>query len=356
MECPATLVRVLLSALAAWSLAMSLSCAAPAVSKPAGPVASAAEEGELQSRLGIALTPRNFPMHTPDDVRQMFELGRELASAAVFIYPWSQRDFVHAAPQVVALSRQHGLSPMLGLGVTTLSDNRGKLDVPSEVTRAAAPPVSFRSAVVQEAFRRDALTLARLKPDLLCLATEINMLAMADIEEYRAFVRTYNEVYPALKDASPNTKVTVSFQWDLLWAMRIKEPDRLSEQTQIIDAFRPHLDAVVLTSYPSGIFSTPEMMPADFYARVAELTTPRDEIMFMEIGWPTKGSGSEEEQVGFIRRLPALMSEVQPSVLAWPLLHDVRLPLVGDDLFTTGVLDAMGMRKPGYDAFKALAR
>jgi hypothetical protein len=50
------------------------------------------------------------------------------------------------------------------------------------------------------------------------------------------------------------------------------------------------------------------------------------------------------------------MRDVRPTVLAWPLLHDVRLPLLGSDLFTTGVVTADGALKPGYEALKRLRR
>jgi hypothetical protein len=308
------------------------------------------------SRIGVALTPKNFPRHSADDVRQMFGMGKELGSVAVFIYPWSQGDFLDVARQVIALSAQHGLTPMVGLGVTTLDSMRGKLEVPNEVRRKAGRELSFSSPAVHQAFARDAVALAKLKPAYLCLATEINMLALANLQEYLSFANVYKQVAPLIRKVSPGTKVFVSFQWDFLRMMDVKEPDRVAEHTKLIDVFRPELDVIALTSYPSGIFASPARMPADYYARIADHTKGSDEILFMEIGWPTRGQGSEQEQVEFINRLPALMSDVRPTVLAWPLLHDVQLPLLGDDLFTTGLVTAKGTVKPGYAALRRLRR
>jgi hypothetical protein len=313
-----------------------------------------ASVGVVDSEIGIALTPRHFPRHTPEDIRQMFELGKDIGTVAVFIYPWSQADFLDVASKVVALSRQQGLKAMVGLGVTTLGEMRGKLDVPGEVRREAGSSPSFRSAAVREAFARDAAALAKLKPDYLCLATEINMLALANLDEYRAFAEAYKKIYPDIKRVSPDTKVYVSFQWDFLWMMDAKAPNDVAEHTKLIDVFRPDLDVIAFTSYPSGMFATPAAMPANYYARIADHTRRSDEILFMEIGWPTKGHGSEQEQVAFIKRLPALMQDVRPTVLAWPLLHDVKLPLIGDDLFTTGIVTADGTIKPGYSALKSI--
>jgi hypothetical protein len=136
----------------------------------------------------------------------------------------------------------------------------------------------------------------------------------------------------------------------------MKAPHNVGEHRKLIDVFRPDLDVIAFTSYPSGMFPTPAAMPANFYARIAEHTNRSDEILFMEIGWPSKGNGSDQEQVAFIKRLPALLRDVRPTVIAWPLLHDVNLPVSNDDLFTTGIITADGTRKPGYQALKSLGR
>jgi len=77
--------------------------------------------------------------------------------------------------------------------------------------------------------------------------------------------------------------------------------------------------------------------------------------MFTEIGWPTKGKGTNESQQAFIERLPELMKDVRSELVAWSLLHDVEMDALGD-LATTGLLTAEGTKKPGYEAFKKLAR
>lgn len=63
---------------------------------------------------GIALTPANFPRHSASDVDNMFKLGRELGSAAVFVYQWSQPDFLAVARKVMEASRLRVSSPSSG--------------------------------------------------------------------------------------------------------------------------------------------------------------------------------------------------------------------------------------------------
>ena len=78
------------------------------------------------------------------------------------------------------------------------------------------------------------------------------------------------------------------------------------------------------------------------------------EILLMEVGWPSEGSGSEKEQRQFIRALPSLLDGVNVSVLAWALLHDVRLEEFDANLNSVGLLTAEGRRKPAFDAFEKL--
>ena len=113
---------------------------------------------------------------------------------------------------------------------------------------------------------------------------------------------------------------------------------------------RPHQ---AFTSYPSTHFSKPSQIPRTYYTDLLRHTKKGDEIMFMEIGWPTAGRGDESSQMAFIQALPGLMEEVRPKILAWALLHDVTGVLTAD-LATTGLLTTDGRRKPAFDAFKQL--
>src|SRR5919198_438344 len=89
------------------------------------------------SRRGVALTPANFPRHSAGDVENMLRLGREIGANAVFIYQWSQPDFRGVARKMMDASRAAGLTPIIGLSLTTLGEMRGALDVPEPVRRAA---------------------------------------------------------------------------------------------------------------------------------------------------------------------------------------------------------------------------
>jgi len=301
---------------------------------------------------GVAVTPRHFPDHTPAEVADAFKLSRTVADHAVFIFQWGEFDPA-VAKQLAVQCASNGLAPVLSLSPTTLAGGRKELDLPADVRRRAGANLSFANPDVREAFVGAAEALARLKPPYLCLATEINFLAQR-IEEFVRFASLYKEAYRAVKKISPGTAVFVSFQWEFALILDLKEPNKIDDHTKLFDIFRPELDAVGLTTYPSGHHVSPADMPANFYDLAKRHLREGDVVLFTEVGWPSGGSGSEGEQAAFIDRLPGLMRGLRPRVVAWSLLHDVSHPAFDAELATTGLLTSDGRAKPALDRFRAL--
>ena len=79
------------------------------------------------------------------------------------------------------------------------------------------------------AFVKSAKALARMYPPYLCLATEINFLALQRLNEYLHFASLYKEAYQAVKQVSPKTKVFVSFQWEWVRILDDREPHKIKE-------------------------------------------------------------------------------------------------------------------------------
>lgn len=348
-------VRASVAAAAAFLVLLPVGCFGQRRDKrERGPAAAAgASAGAIQAT-GVALTPAHFPRHNDADIRRMFELGKQVGPYAIFIYQWSQPDFVGVARKVTDVSRAMGLTPVVGLSPTKLSGMRGEYDLPKSIDRIRRP--SFGDKPVYESFLRDAVELAKLKPPYLCLATEINLLAFKDIKEYIYFAHVYKVAYGLVKKESPDTKVFVSFQWDFLYDMYKKEPNKLDEQKKLIDIFRPELDVLAFTSYPGDRFDAPSGIPADYYSMISRYLKPGDPVMFMEIGWPTTGKGTPEEQADFVRRLPQLVGPLHPMLVAWSLLHDVGGGPLGGDLSSTGLFQSNGTEKPAFAAFRNLGK
>ena len=302
---------------------------------------------------GVALTPRNFPNHTMEDIDQSFGLARELGRHAVFIYQWGEldRDVVKAMLVKAAQSR---LVAIVGLSPTTLDQGRKELDLPASLRARAAPKLSFSNPLIRTAYIAAARELAELKPPYLCLATEINLLGLQKLVEYLHFVSLYKEAYHAVKQISPATSVFVSFQWEWVRILDAREPDRISDHSKLINIFRPELDLVGLTTYPSQFHETPARLPPDYYTWMFRHIASRDPVMIMEAGWPTSGTGSEAEQVAFIERLPGLLKGINIIGLEWALLHDVQIGSFDANLNTVGLRYRDGRPKRGYERFRSL--
>lgn len=306
-----------------------------------------------QAPRGVALTPRNFPNHTVADVDQAFGLAREVGRHAVFIYQWGELDREVVKAMLVKAARS-GLVAIVGLSPTTLDQGRKELDLPASLRRKTGNNLSFSNPVIRSAYLELAVSLARLKPPYLCLATEINLLGIQRLAEYLHFVSLYKEAYHAIKRVSPGTTVFVSFQWEWVRILDAREPRRIADHAKLINIFRPELDLVGFTTYPSPFHETPARLPPDYYTWMFRHIRPRDPVMIMEAGWPTSGTGSEAEQVAFMERLPGLLKGINLVGLEWALLHDVQIGSFDANLNTVGLRYRDGRPKPGYDRFRAL--
>lgn len=307
-----------------------------------------------KSPRGIAVTPRNFPDQTQADMDQAFASAKEVGQHAVFIVQWSDLNPTVISDLVTA-AKKSGLSPVLGLSPTTLDQGRKELDLPAELRKQAGANLSFSNPAIRVAYISAATELARLKPPYLCLATEINFLALQRLPEYLQFATLYKEAYQAVKSVSPATKVFVTFQWEWVRILDARDPAHIADHSKVIDIFRPQLDLVGFTTYPSQYHATPAQLPGDYYTWMFHHIPTNEPVMLMEVGWPTSGSGNEAEQVSFIERLPGLLNGVNLVGVEWALLHDVQLGAFSAELNTVGLRYRDGRAKPGYETFRTLA-
>jgi hypothetical protein len=314
---------------------------------------AAAAYAHGQAPRGVALTPRNFPSHTMADVDGSFRLARELGRHAVFIYQWGELDR-EVVKTMVGKAARARLVAIVGLSPTTLDQGRKELDLPAALRTQAGGNLSFSNPVIRSSYIKAAASLAELKPPYLCLATEINLLGIQRLAEYLHFVSLYKEAYRAIKKISPATTVFVSFQWEWMRILDARAPDRIADHSKLIHVFRPDLDLVGLTTYPSPFHENPARLPPDYYTWIFRHIQPRDPVMIMEAGWPTSGTGSEAEQVAFIARLPGLLKGINLVGLEWALLHDVQVGSFDANLNTVGLRYRDGRPKAGYERFRTL--
>jgi hypothetical protein len=304
----------------------------------------------------IAPTPRHFPNATSADVLHTFRLLPDVALGVQLICRWSHAERASVARIITTLARTHGVdtTTVLALSPLTLDQGRKELDLPKAL-RGKKP--SFADKDVRANFIDAAKELAQLEPPYLCLGTEVNFLGLQRRGEYLHFVKLYKEAYHAVKKISPKTKVFVSFQYEFVRIHDNKEPGKVKEHAKMmIDVFRPEIDVVAITSYPASFYDSPADMPGNYYSYFRNYLKPGDEVMVMEIGWPSGGNSTEKKQEQFVRRLPVLLAELRPTVTIWALLHDVKVPEFDDNLATTGLRTRAGKEKPAYNAWKAITK
>jgi hypothetical protein len=305
-------------------------------------------------QLGIAVTPRSFPNHTPEDIDNAFTLAKKLGQSTVLIYQWGKLD-LNGARFMQDKTVKMGMHSIIGLSPTTLDQGRKELDIPDELRAKVNGWISFANPAIRNEYKQTAIALAMFKPDYQCLATEINLLGLQRQDEYLQFASLYKEAYDEVKRVSPKTRVFVSFQYEWIRRLDAEDPRNLAEHSKLIDIFRPKLDVVGLTTYPAEYHKSPTELPPDYYSRIYRHIPRSNRVLFMETGWPTQGAGSTLEQVLFIARLPGLLKEVDVEVLAWALLHDVNLGEFSANLNSVGLITQEGQFKPGIKAFDDLA-
>ena len=305
-----------------------------------------ADESLPGLRTGVVVTPRNFPNHTAEDVADMFRVSAEVGNIAVIRIPWNDPNLMAAIRVMADLARQNGLEPVIELSPFKADGLKGaNLDLPREVSRAGGR-ASFANPVIAEEFAKTALEVAELTPPYFALATDVNLLEQSDRAEYAAFENVYRNVYDRIKKVAPKTRVFVTFQWDAL-----QQHDARANRA-LLDALRPRLDVFAVGSDPFKLFEHqgPAGIPADYYERLGEYRSAREEAL-VEVTWPSDGGSGDSTQVDFIGNLSRLLAGVKPSMVVWNFLHDVKV-----FVFTArnGLVATTGKQKPAFAAFQGL--
>lgn len=178
--------------------------------------------------------------------------------------------------------------------------------------RLAALPGSlagknFGDAAVRSAFSSYAEYVAlNYKPAYLALGVEMNLYRQRNKDDFANFESLYRETYDRVKKASPDTQVTVSFQYEDLQGM-LPTTDQHFPDWPLIQEFEDRLDVVAISSYPSFVFSKASDIPARYYSQLRGFT--QKPIVLAETGYSSaagpKGinNGTEADQAAFVSRV-----------------------------------------------------
>ncbi|MBC8505434.1 MAG: hypothetical protein ISR58_01195 [Anaerolineales bacterium] len=172
---------------------------------------------------------------------------------------------------LMTLAGQRNLEPIFVIDPLNGLDRRQFSALPLKLEGG-----DFSTSGVRAAFKNYAITLMQeFHPRYIGLASEINTYADAHPDDFSNFVSLYQETYAAIKDASPETQVFVTFQWDdLNNAIPFDNIDGepFHPKWEQIEIFEPQLDVWAISSYPFVVFERAADIPADYYTPLLSRT------------------------------------------------------------------------------------
>lgn len=224
--------------------------------------------------------------------------------------PWSPHlDAKRAAKWLAELSYAHNRT--LGISLDWMSESRLTL------LESEGGSWSFTNDTVSLRFARDALALMEAyNPTYLVLGVEVDFLARNLPEEFRAFVRAYNQAYDLIKASYPEVNVLVTFQYDHLVSDVLN--GHPLDGSGVISAFGEKLDLVGLSLYPCQIHNRVQDIPGNYLSSAALIDKP---VGVFETAWPGV-KGSERLQKEYVAWVLRQSQAHQLSPLVWTSTTD----------------------------------
>jgi hypothetical protein len=203
----------------------------------------------------------------------------------------------------VTLAHQNGLEPLF------VVDPLNGLNRSQFMGLPFGWQASFANDRVRRAYTDFALWIAdTFHPRYLGLASEINTYADAHPEDFPHFLSLYQEVYAAIKQAAPETRVFVTFQWEDLNNLFPGNNEGRSAYAinwDQVEIFEPQLDIWAISSYPFVHFARGADIPPDYYTPLLGRTDRP--LAVAEGGFSSTPvasfAGAEQDQVDYLNAL-----------------------------------------------------
>ena len=216
---------------------------------------------------------------------------------------------------------------------------------------------------LRQALRADALFVARnVQPAYLVIGHEVNVTFEHNPTAYQQFVETYTEIYDALREAAPNTRVLTSFQYEELLGVIPWLPPHTA-RWELLDDFEGRLDVLGITTYPSFAFAVARKVEPFYYRQIRDHTDLP--IAFVSVGYAS-GTGREginsstpAEQRRYLQRLFEDADRLGSPLLIWLLAQDLSYATgPPEDLVASlGLMDIDGVPKEAWPVWlQAAAR
>ncbi|MEX2236643.1 MAG: hypothetical protein WEB00_03790 [Dehalococcoidia bacterium] len=251
------------------------------------------------------------------------------------------------------LAERYELEFFLAVDPTDPTDRGRLFDAPPQLAG-----MDFRDPPVREAYLAYISFLAEsYRPRYMALAVEVNLMHDLNPESYEAFRGVYEEAYTRVKQASPQTSVFVTFQYEDLKGLPPYGEEH-GPRWELIDDFAS-LDLLALTTYPGFSFSSPADIPPDYYDEALVHTDLRVAIAEMGFNSDQKAPAetTEEDQRLFLARTLFDVSRLGFAFAVWfvPADPNYTLPAPFDSLASVGLIRADGSQKPAWGEWTEVA-
>jgi hypothetical protein len=216
---------------------------------------------------------------------------------------------------------------------------------------------NFGDPQVREAFVSYAKYVAlNYKPDYLALGVEVNLYYRRDEDDFENFKSLYAEAYAAVKDASPGTQITATFQYEDLQGI-LPTQDKHFADWQLLKAFDPLMDFVAISTHPSLAFPLERSIPDNYYSQLSGFTSLPIAIAEMSyssaLGSQGVNNGSEADQKAYLRRVLDQAEEMEMAFVIWLAGWDPAFTKGSDQsaFEHTGLLRADNSQKPAWPSW-----
>ncbi|MFH1786021.1 MAG: hypothetical protein ABH842_06345 [Candidatus Micrarchaeota archaeon] len=283
---------------------------------------------------GVTLTPKSFQS---SDFNEFFVKANQAGSLVAWAGDWNELGENDGGPKVVAeLAPTYGYTPVIEVQFFTQSDGNMIREFDDNTK------MDYKAKAVAFA--------EKYKPEYFGLGIEVNILYEKSESDFNDFVSFYSEVYDAIKQKSPNTKVFTVFQLEKMKGLGFFNTPNSSSQWSLLNKF-PKSDIIAFTTYPDLVYSSPSDIPDEYYGEIKAHTSKP--IAFTEIGWhtaaePSGWESSENEQSEFLSIFFNQTSVLNKEFIIWSFLYDQNTIQPFDSM---GLIDEYGTSKLAWNVW-----
>lgn len=265
---------------------------------------------------------------TPEQGESFENAYRKASSYAEFVPVWGRPTPFYSLSEelsgdwgrtfVEQYIRGNGMFPMIHM---SFSGPKLTLIIPPGMSGATLENQEWR-----QSYKQAAIDIVRAsRPLYLSLGNEVNRwyekygANEGEPNGFQNYVSLYNEIYDAVKQLSPETKVFCTFAREIVAENR-------EAALKVLSMFDPNrMDILVFTSYPYAVqgIKRPADIPDDYFGKALQYM-PGKPLGLSEAGWSAlEAFGGEKSQAEFLTQLAGRLTIDQGitlQFLGWPWL------------------------------------